>query len=239
MRNKWQILRIFLLLILTVVLYSFSNKRNQQRNVKDALVVFTNPEQLYISMGAIYSMLTQDLDTIDFKVQEISIKRMEEEILKHPMVADAEVFMTLDGILSAEVTQRTPIGRCVNKDGVQYLDQVGVFMPLSSNYSARVPLLYGIEDSISVKNIMPLLWAIQEDEFMKQSVVSIIQNDRGCVNLQIRQNNLEILFGEVKELDNKFRKLKGFIKYTRDEKTLENYKTINLEYEGQVVATKK
>src|SRR5699024_7848436 len=239
MRNKWQILRIFLLLILTVVLYSFSNKRNQQRNVKDALVVFTNPEQLYISMGAIYSMLTQDLDTIDFKVQEISIKRMEEEILKHPMVADAEVFMTLDGILSAEVTQRTPIGRCVNKDGVQYLDQVGVFMHLSSNYSARVPLLYGIEDSISVKNIMPLLWAIQEDEFMKQSVVSIIQNDRGCVNLQIRQNNLEILFGEVKELDNKFRKLKGFIKYTRDEKTLENYKTINLEYEGQVVATKK
>lgn len=239
MRNKWQILRIFLLLILTVVLYSFSNKRNQQRNVKDALVVFTNPEQLYISMGAIYSMLTQDLDTIDFKVQEISIKRMEEEILKHPMVADAEVFMTLDGILSAEVTQRTPIGRCVNKDGVQYLDQVGVFMPLSSNYSARVPLLYGIEDSISVKNIMPLLWAIQEDEFMKQSVVSIIQNERGSVNLQIRQNNLEILFGEVKELDNKFRKLKGFIKYTRDEKTLENYKTINLEYEGQVVATKK
>ncbi len=239
MKSKWQILRIFLLIGLAAFLFSFSNKRNQERKLSSVQVGFTNPEHLYVAMGSIHNILTNDADTLDVKIHDVQLKDMEQKILEHPMVADAEVFMTIDGVLSAEVTQRTPIGRCMYNDGAKYIDELGVFMPLSSNYSARVPLVYGVEDSLSVAEVMPLLLAIRKDEFMQQSVVTISHNNKGNVSLQVRQNNMEVMLGKTDNLEDKFRKLKGFIKYTKDENILEDYKIINLQYEDQVVATKR
>lgn len=239
MKSKWHILRIFLLVALTVFLFSFSNKRNQERKLTDVLVVFTNPKQLYVPMEKIQNLLMKDADTLDFAIREMHIKELEEEVLAHPMVAEAEIYLSIDGTLGAEITQRTPVGRCMNKEGMQYLDELGTFMPLSTNYSARVPLVYGVEDSLSSTQIMPLLLAIREDEFMKQSVVTIAHNKKGDVRLQVRQNKLDVDLGKPENLDYKFRKLKGFIKYTKDKNTLEEYKAINLQYDDQVVATKK
>lgn len=239
MKSKWHILRIFLLLILTGFLFSFSNKRNQERKLSDVLVVFTNPKQLYVPMETIQNLLTNDADTLDFAIKDMQIKELEDKILAHPMVAEAEIYMSLAGVLGAEVTQRTPVGRCMNNDGMVYLDELGVFMPLSANYSARVPLVYGIEDSLSRTQIMPLLLAIREDDFMKQSVVTIAHNNKGEVRLQVRQSKLDVDLGKPENLEYKFRKLKGFIKYTKDINTLEEYKAINLQYVNQVVATKK
>lgn len=239
MKSKWHILRIFLLLVLTGFLFSFSNKRNQERKLVDVLVMFTNPEQLFIPMETIQSLLTNDSDSLDFYIGDVKIKELEGRVLAHPMVAEAEVYMSVNGVLGAQVTQRTPVGRCLNRDGVEYIDELGEFMPLSTNSSARVPLVYGVQDSLSRTEVMPLLLAIREDDFMRQSVVTITRNKVDDFRLKVRQNKLDIALGEAEDLENKFRKLKGFIKYTKDNNTIEDYKTIDLKYNNQVVATKK
>lgn len=239
MKSKWHILRIFLLVVLTGFLFSFSNKRNQERKLADVLVMFTNPEQLFIPMETIQGLLTNDSDSLDFYIGDVKIKELEGKILAHPMVAEAEVYMSVSGVLGAQVTQRTPVGRCLNDDGAKYIDELGEFMPLSSNSSARVPLVYGVQDSLSRTEVMPLLMAVREDDFMRQSVVVITRNKTDDFRLKVRQNKLEIVLGEAEDLEYKFRKLKGFIKYTKDNNTIEDYKTIDLKYNNQVVATKK
>src|SRR5699024_3809556 len=239
MKSKWHIFRIFLMLLLAGFLFSFSNKRNQERKLSDVLVLFTNPKQPFIPMQTIQSLLTNNADTLDSYIGDIKIQELEEKILEHPMVANAEVYMSIDGILGAEVTQRTPVGRCVNKDGVVYIDELGYFMPLSTNHSARVPLVYGVKDSLTRVEIMPLLLAIRKDDFMKQSVVSVLHNKPNDMRLELRQNKLDVIIGSSEDLEYKFRKLKGFIKYTKDNNTIEDYKIIDLKFNNQVVATKK
>lgn len=239
MKSKWHILRIFLLLVLTGFLFSFSNKRNQERKLVDVLVMFTNPEQLFIPMETIQSLLTNDSDSLDFYIGDVKIKELEGRVLAHPMVAEAEVYMSVNGVLGAQITQRTPVGRCLNRDGVEYIDELGEFMPLSSNYSARVPLVYGVQDSLSRAEVMPLLLAIREDDFMRQSVVTITHNKADDLRLKVRQNKIEIILGKADNLEYKFRKLKGFLKYTKDNNTIEDYKVIDLKYNNQVVATKR
>jgi len=239
MKSKWHILRIFLMLILAGFLFSFSNKRNQERKLTDVLVLFTSPKQPFIPMQTIQGLLTNNADTLDFYIGDIKIKELEEKILEHPMVANAEVYMSIDGILGAEITQRTPVGRCINKDGVMYIDELGDFMPLSTNHSARVPLVYGVRDSLTRVDIMPLLLAIREDEYMKQSVVSVVHNKPDDIRLELRQKKLDVIIGSPENLEYKFRKLKGFIKYTQDNNTIEDYKVIDLKFNNQVVATKK
>src|SRR5690625_3464285 len=90
MKSKWHILRIFLMLILAGSLFSFSNKRNQERKLTDVLVLFTNPKQPFIPMQTIQGLLTNNADTLDFYIGDIKIKELEEKILEHPMVANAE-----------------------------------------------------------------------------------------------------------------------------------------------------
>lgn len=238
MKSKWHILRILLMLVLAGFLFSFSNKRNKERKLSDVLVLFTNPNQLFIPMETIQDLLTNNSDSLDFIIGDIRIKDLEEKILAHPMVANAEVYMSVNGVLGAQITQRTPVGRCINKEGIVYIDELSEFMPLSSNHSARVPLVYGVQDSVSRSNITPLLLAIREDEFMKQSVVSVMHNNSDDIRLKMRQNKLEIIIGSPEELEYKFRKLKGFIKHTNDNNTIEEYKVIDLKYTNQVVATK-
>lgn len=239
MKSKWHILRIFLLFILLGFLFSYSNKRNQERELTDVLVVFTNPKQPFIPMENVQALLVNKEDSIYPSLKDISLKELEDKISAHPMVAKAEVFLSIDGVLGAEVTQRTPIGRYIGQREMGYLDELGVTMPLSTSYSARVPLLYGVEDSISRANVLPLLLAIKEDVFMNSSVVTIIHDKDGNLRLQIRQADLDVSVGSAVDLEQKFRKLRGFIKYTRDNNILEDYKAINLKYENQVVATKK
>src|SRR5699024_6694965 len=113
------------------------------------------------------------------------------------------------------------------------------FRPLSTNRSARVPWVDGGRDSLTRVDIMPLLLAIREDEYMKQSVVSVVHNKPDDIRLELRQKKLDVIIGSPENLEYKFRKLKGFIKYTQDNNTIEDYKVIDLKFNNQVVATKK
>ena len=67
---------------------------------------------------------------------------MEERLLKNQMIQRAEVYITVDGILGAKIKQRTPIARVIDKLDY-YLDTEGEKMPLSSVYTARVPIITG------------------------------------------------------------------------------------------------
>ena len=77
-------------------------------------------------------------------LSSINITLLEKIINKNPFVADAEVFSTIDGKINIEVKQRRPVVRIVNfKDESFYIDDQGVFMPLSEKYTARVPVANG------------------------------------------------------------------------------------------------
>ena len=76
------------------------------------------------------------------------------------MIENAEIFLTLSGGLGAIITQRTPVLRVTNKTETYYYDKLGAKMPLSNNYSARVPITtdtisgHGEIDIIRLSNII-------------------------------------------------------------------------------------
>src|SRR5690625_7230123 len=43
--------------------------------------------------------------------------------------------------------------------------------------------------------ILPLLLAIREDEYMKQSVVSVVHNKPDDIRLELRQKKLDVIIG--------------------------------------------
>ena len=165
--------------------------------------------------------------------------QLEKQVLMHPMVENATTFLTVDGRFKTSVKQRTPIGRISSVSDSYYIDRLGEKMPLSENYSARVPIVTGITEGDNLEDLHILLSFIRADTFLEKQIVGVRKINNGEYRLMTRVGNQQINIGKVENLQLKFKNLKAFYNSTMRSKTIENYKLINLKYNNQVVCTKK
>ncbi|WP_243765936.1 cell division protein FtsQ/DivIB [Polaribacter cellanae] len=168
----------------------------------------------------------------------IDLYKLEKNVSKNPYVEKAAVFLSINGVLKSTIKQRTPIVRIVAENDSYYVDKQGVKVPLSSNHSARVLLVSGVKSEEDVKEILPLVRYILADNFLQKEVVGIQKSDTNEFEFSVRSGDYKIDFGKLRDVEVKFKKLKAFYNTTFKDKTIQEYKTINVKYHNQVVCTK-
>ena len=232
-------IKIFFLVALVVFLYSFSSHRNKAKKISNVNVKFKNGDNLFITYQTVNKLLIQNYDDIKSQPKEnIFLKELENRLLSNEMIEDAEVFLSVDGELGAVITQRIPIARVSQGGQAYYIDSKGNKMPLSSNYSARVPIVKGIYGGEISKEMYRLIKFVYKDTFLKKQIVGIVQTPKKEFLLEARVGNQIIELGDLRQLDQKIKKLKVFYHKALKDKTLRKYKKINLRYHNQVVCTK-
>ncbi len=199
----------------------------------------------------------------------INISLLENIVNNNPFVSHAEVFSTIDGKLHIEVVPRNPVVRVINSFNESfYIDEEGVFMPLSEKYSAPVPVangyLYDKEaehrlrimaeresndtsfHALQIEKVFLVASYIRQHEFWNAQVQQVFVNAEGDIELVPRVGNQTIVLGDMsagkegmKELDEKFNKLFLFYKEGMSKQGWDKYNVINLKYKDQVVCTKK
>ena len=237
MKINWFYIRMTGLVLVTLFLVAFSHKRNAQRKVKDVAVHFEAGENLFITAETVDKLLIQNEKTLKGQVKEIlDLNKLEELLDAHAMIADADVYLTLDGVVGATVKQRKPLAR-VQAQKPFYIDEQGAAMPLSSNYSARVPIIDGLQKD-QIDEVYPLLNYIQHDPLLAKQIVGISRNNTGDYILMLRVLNYKIRLGKVKDLQSKFANYKAFYQKAIKDNSLSVYKIVDLRFNGQVVGTK-
>jgi cell division protein FtsQ len=220
-------------------LYSFTSIRNQQKKVSEIIVEFEDGDNNFLTHAMVHKLLTQNNETVQNQAKSvIDLYNLENNVSKNPYVEKAAVFLTVQGVLKSVIKQRTPVARVVNKNDSYYIDKQGVKVPLSDNYSARVLLVSGVNDQKDVSEILPLIDKILKDDFLRKEVVGIEKSDANEYQFSVRSGNYKIDFGNLTEVDVKFKKLKAFYNKTFEDETIQIYKTINVKYHNQVVCTK-
>ena len=119
-----------------------------------------------------------------------------------------------------------------------YVDDEGCYMPLSNNFTARVPLVTGFVKKNDLKNVFSVANKIKNDDFLMKNVIEIHQDSDKTIYLKLRQCNFEVKLGDVNFLDKKINNLKAFYQKNLQDKTLNNYSKVNLQFDNQVVCTK-
>jgi cell division protein FtsQ len=128
-----------------------------------------------------------------------------------------------------------------NSTGSYYYDSQGKKMPLSDNYSARVPITSSELNFNDCDDIICLSNKIISDDFLQKQIIGIDQIEGDGANqfeLRTRLGNQIIIFGDMKRVDEKIKKLKVFYQKAIEDNTLETYRTINLKFKDQVVCAK-
>ncbi|NNE33367.1 MAG: hypothetical protein HKN40_13470 [Winogradskyella sp.] len=239
MRINYNYIKIIGLLMLVVFLFAFSNQRNNQRPVAEPDINFIGENKLFITETTVSKLLIQNQRSVTGQSKEIiDLNQLETALNSNPMIKKAEVFMSVNAKLSAEIEQKTPIAR-VTTSAPYYIDDEGSLMPLSSNFSARVPLVTGNIKNDKLNTVFQFAKAVHDDEFLKKHVIEIRQNADATIDFKVRKSDFIVHLGTLEQLEKKINNFKAFYQKAVKDKILERYKVINLKFDKQVICTKK
>ena len=223
-------------------LYGFAAHRNALKESQEIKVVFENGDNLYVSYETVNKLLIQKLEGNNNQSKEnINLNKLEEFLRSNEMIENAEIFLTLSGDLGAIITQRTPVLRVANETETYYYDRLGIKMPLSDNYSARVPITTDTISGHGEFEMIRLSNVIKNDDFLRKQIIGIdhISNSKNNqFELNTRVGDQKIIFGDLSQMEEKIAKLKVFYQKMMLDSTMKDYKTINLKFHNQIVCEK-
>jgi len=238
MKMPWNLIKFTVLTGLVVFLFGFSKQRNEDRKLAKIDIEFVDVNSPFITLNSVNKLLIQNKDSVTSIGKEtLVLNKIENRLLKHPMIKNADVYVSIDGVLGAKIEQRKPIAR-ISGSPDYYLDDEGKKMPLSDVFTARVPIVTGTSKT-DFAELTDLILKIKADEFMMKSVVGCHLEPNGDIKLKIRKHDFTVLFGKPINIKNKFQNFKAFYKKTKEDSLLSKFKLVNLKYNNQVVATKK
>jgi cell division protein FtsQ len=141
-------------------------------------------------------------------------------------------------VLKAVVKQKTPVARVFDGHRSFYIDYKGNTMPLSANFTARVPLVLGVINKKNSEALAELFRKIYDDAFLKKNIIAIQIMPNGSLKMLNRNFDFQIDFGGTINVDRKIRNYKAFFQKAIVDSSLYKYKKIDLRFTEQVVCTK-
>lgn len=237
---NWANIRLILIFSLVIFLYSFTSERNNNRKLTKSAVVFVGDDAPYISQETVNKLLIENNpDAKSIAKDKVDLNKLEKRINAHEMIENSDVFVSIDGILKAIVKQKTPIARIFDENSSFYIDYQGNRMPLSTNFTARVPLVSGVINTKNSEKLAELFRIIYNDEFLKKNIIAVQIMPNGSLQMRNRNYNYQIDFGGTLRMNAKFNNYKVFFQKAVLDSSLNKYKTIDLRFAQQVVCTKK
>ena len=228
------------LLVVMLFLYGFTKNRNQRKVVEAIAVEFNEGSNPFLTHESVNKLLIQSQVTVKNEPKSVlDLHHLENRVTSNPYVEKARVFITLGGVLKTHITQKEPIARVFSDNEVYYIDKEGAKIPLSSSFSARVPIVNGDDLSDDLPEITELILFISNDDFLQKEITGIQRSANDEYVFTVRSGDYRVVFGKYQNVNLKFKKLKAFYNKAIKDKTIKKYKTINLKYHNQVVCTKE
>lgn len=184
-------------------------------------------------------------------IEELDLERMEVRVLERdPFIADADVYIDARSRLNVDITQRQPLLRIIDGNGkTYYLDKDGKYMPISANFTARTPVATGYISPFTpefletrghiLKDLFRLMEEIKEDEFMNALTEQIFVGKDKKFTIIPKVGRQKIHIGRYRDIPDKFERLKIFYKESLPYEGWQKYKSIDLEFDGQVVCKRR
>lgn len=255
----WSVCFLYLVVSLSFV----ASKEASEYCVELDLRIQGNAQNYFVDKHDILEIIKEHNGVIlGQKNGTINVRAIEKTLDAHSFIKNAEVYKEAYGKIIVEIEQRNPIVRVIDKNGVNfYIDEQGYIMPVSSKFTARVPIANGnlsvnwdklknkylgklmlTSDSLEasqVANLYQLMAYIHNDTFWQKQIQQVYLNKDAEVEIIPRVGAHIILLGDMHNFEKKFRNLKAVYDKAFRKIGWNQYRTINLKFENQVICTKR
>ncbi len=191
------------------------------------------------------AITNRNIDILHTPASRLDIHAMEKTIKSNPWIANAQVFIDNERILHMYVTQRIPVVRVFQQNGVSYyMDTTMSIIPLSSNYIYYSTVVTNVpelkNDSMGWalrKDIISMVRTIHADSFWSAQISHIIVDSAGMYELTPILGDHRILFGDANGVKEKLGNLFAFYKNVLNRIGWDKYQVLDVRFNGQVVAS--
>jgi len=249
-KYKYSLLLILLSGLVGVLLFSTSYKTNSY-SCTDIIVNFDErPSGKFLTKNEIVKTIEGSFGTpiTDRNLHNIDLNLVEQTAQNIPFVKQADAYFDSNYTLNVNIIEKRPLVRVINSSNVSYyIDNEANKFEVSPNFTVRVVLASGfIKDDNTVnvplssnidKAIFELAAFIDDSKLWKAMIEQIYVEANGDFVLIPKVGDFEILIGEVKDLEMKFKKLENF--YKKDVDIDEPIEVVNLKYSNQILCELK
>ena len=235
--------------LLTLLIAAIS-KKNREDCTDYTITIKNSAENLFIDANDIRKLLKSGagFEIKGKKISEIDLKKLERVLRNNVWIRKAEMWFDNKNVLHVEVYEREPIARIFTTAGnTFYIDSTEKKLPLSDRLSARVPVftgfidkkVYSAKDSFLLTEVKNIATYIKNDPFWMSQVSQIgITPERNFELSPVVGNHL-IKLGNGNDIEKKFSRLMIFYKQVLAQKGFDSYSTVDVQYAGQVVGTRR
>lgn len=192
---------------------------------------------------------------VGMAVDSIDLTRIEDIVDGRSAVLKSQAYITRDGILHVDVTQRKPVVRFQKSTGGFYADAEGFIFPLQRTYASHVQIIDGNiplaansgykgaidnpDEKAWFESMMRVVNYIEKSKVWKDKIVQISVNEKKDLILIPRDGKEQFHFGQPVDIAEKFSKMEKYYTHIIPAKGADHYKTVDLKFKGQIVCKQK
>ena len=164
---------------------------------------------------------------------------IEQCLLKHEMVREAECYKSPFGKVYIDVSQRVPVMYVVANDGCYYVDSDRLIMPARKQIAAEVPVFRGaVSQRAATEEYYDFVTWLSNHTYWSKRVGEIYVSHPKHLVLSQKKQREKIILGALDGYEQKLAKLRKI--YTKGTVLVDSvgYQVYDLRFDGQVVAKK-
>ena len=238
MINIMHIVKWILAISLLIVLIFFTNNRHADQLVKLGKIEIEMSDQNFINQQDILDYLkSKSVSFNGVLMHDFSKNKLENLLLAHPAIKDAQVFSSQSGIIDIVIKLKTAIIRIKTARDDYYLDEYGKKMSFSSNFIPKLLIASGDITSKDYNGIYKFIQEVNRKEFWKSQITQLYF-EYDDVFLIPRIGAQRINIGSFENIKEKLDNLYHFYTTIAPKKGWGKYSDINLKFDNQIICTK-
>lgn len=241
MKIKWRLLKTAIGILVLAFLVSFSAKRHACKPVSEIKIKVDHESGKYFVNDSLVRKVVEgkQIRISSQALGNIDVAKVEEVLDRNSFVNKSQVFRDVDGVMKIQINQETPVARVNTGVDEFYLSEQLTEIPLSNLYAAEVLLVGGNIEESDYAGLKELSSFISADKLLKKHIIAVKKEEPNSFILLVNKGDYVIEFGELKNIESKFEKLKLFYDEYLGKVGLNYYEKINLRFNNQIVATKR
>ncbi|TLU98088.1 cell division protein FtsQ/DivIB [Dyadobacter luticola] len=249
---SWLLLKRSLWLILPIAGIGMAESRLGTQRCNDLVITIEGDSGArFLNQMDVRMLLTENGGDplLGNRLKDVALNDLENRIRRNKLIKKCQVYRDLRGNIVVEVEQERPLARWIgtSRNGEtqstagHYINDEGVFFPLSESYSARTLLVSGsfFNDSKKMQtteglSTRELLQFLNTDPFWKAQVAQVDADKEGEIHLLTVLGDQRIEFGTAEDYQSKFKKLRVFYDKVLSQ-DWSRFKRISVKFQDQIV----
>lgn len=173
-------------------------------------------------------------------LKDVDLSQLENVLTASPYIDEALCYKSTDGRVTIQVSPRIPVLHVINNAGEDfYIDHRGGTMPRGHHQIDLIVMTGNVNRKTAGSLYAPMGVTLGQDEFWNNQIQEIHVNNAGELEITPRVGDHTILLGDTSNLQDKLCRMRIFYTEGLNKAGWNKYKTINLKFSNQVVATKR